>query len=140
LLGLLFGSLSLVLCSDQKLMSLMNSPSEVLVVREEPLKINNILIKESTSNDWGEFVTVHSLDGLVNAITNKCSSSITLKLIELANVKLWKCQHLWCTLLWNLLIETHLLLLSHWIPEHLVALRWLLTSTLKTHLLLLVTH
>lgn len=145
LLGLLFCSLSLVLCSDQKLMSLMNSASEVLIVREEPLEINDILIKESTRNDWGEFITVYSLDGLINAITNECSSSVTLKLIKGANIKLWKWQHLRRTLLWNLLIEAHLLLLSHWILEHLVALllSWLLTSRkclMKTHLLLLVTH
>lgn len=147
LLGLLFRSLSLMLCSDQKLMSLVYSTGEVLVVGQEPLEVNDVFVKESTSDNWSEFIAEYSLDGLVNVISNKGSSCITLKLIKLANVNLWQIQHLlWCRrLLWKLLTHVHLLLLSHWILEHLVVLplSWLLTSRkglIKTHLLLLVAH
>jgi hypothetical protein len=89
LLGLLFRSLSLMLCSDQKLMSLVHSTGEVLVVGQEPLEVNDVFVKESTSDNWSEFIAEYSLDGLVNVISNKGSSCITLKLIKLANVNLW---------------------------------------------------
>ena len=128
-------------------MSLVHSTGEVLVVGQEPLEVNDVFIKESTSDNWSEFIAEYSLDGLVNVISNKGSSCITLKLIKLANVNLWQRQHLLrCRrLLWKLLSHVHLLLLSHWILEHLVVLllSWLLTSRkglLHTHLLLLVAH
>jgi hypothetical protein len=136
-----------MLCSDQKLMSLVHSTGEVLVVGQEPLEVNDVFIKESTSDNWSEFISEYSLDGLVNVISNKGSSCITLKLIKLANVNLRQRQQLLrcSSLLWKLLIHVHLLLLSHWILEHRVVLllSWLLTSwkgCLDTHLLLLVAH
>jgi len=128
-------------------MSLVHSTSEVLVVGQEPLEVNDVFIKESTSDNWSELIAEYSLDGLVNVISNKGSSSISLKLIKLAYVNLRQRQHLlrWRSLLWKLLVHVHLLLLSHWVLEHLVVLllSWLLTSRkglLETHLLLLVAH
>jgi len=128
-------------------MSLVYSTGEVLVVGQQTLEVNDVFVKESTSDNWSEFIAEYSLDGLVNVISNKGSSCITLKLIKLANVNLWQRQHLlwWRSLLWKLLTHVHLLLLSHWILEHLVILllSWLLTSRkglLETHLLLLVAH
>jgi len=128
-------------------MSLVHSTGEVLVVGQEPLEVNDVFIKESTSDNWSEFIAEYSLDGLVNVISNKGSSCITLKLIKLTDVNLRQRQHLlrWTSWFWNLLIHVHLLLLSHRILEHLVVLlrSWLLTSRKglwKTHLLLLVAH
>lgn len=124
-------------------MGLVDPAREVLVVGEKLLEINDVFIKESTSDNWSELVAENSLDGFVDVISHKCSSVVALKLVKLANVNLWQVQHLWILSLWrNWLIHVHLLL-CHWILPHVWLLTWLLALRkllIEDGLLLLVAH
>lgn len=106
---------------------------EVLVLRQQQLEIDSGLIEEHTSNCWCESITILVVDGLVNVVTNKVISFITLQLVELRHIDVWK-------LHWSLLLLRHLLLLL--LLHHHLLLRWLLTHLLLlwrllTHLLLI---
>jgi len=118
---------------DQKLMSLIDPASEVLIVGKQLLEVHNVLIQESTSDNWCKFVSENSLDGLVNVVSDKGSSVITLELLELGKIDLWQHQHLLAWSSW-LLLAHHLLLI--------IAAHWTATGVLITlHvLLLLVAH
>jgi len=102
---------------DEKLVSLIYSTSEVLIVGKQLLEVHNVFIQESTRDNWSEFIAENSLDGLVNVVSDKGSSFITLEGIELGKVDLWQLQHLfasWLLLvahLTRILITLHVLLL-----------------------------
>jgi hypothetical protein len=74
---------------DKKLVSLIYSTSEVLIVGKQLLEVHNVFIQESTRDNWSEFIAENSLDGLVNVVSDKGSSFITLEGIELGKVDLW---------------------------------------------------
>lgn len=117
LLSLLVLATWVLLGLDQKLVSLVDSTGEVLIVGKQLFEVHNVFIQECTRDNWSEFIAENSLDGLVNVVSDKGSSFITLELIELGKVNLWQLQHLlasWLLLVGHLtriLITLHVLLL-----------------------------
>jgi len=94
LLGLLAGSESLILMScSYKVVGLVDSRVEILLVGEKLSEVDNVLIEESTSDDWGMLLAVSLEDHLVNGISNELFQLLSLVVTELANVNtLWKRQ------------------------------------------------
>lgn len=106
---------------------------EVLIICEEQLEINGCLIKEHTGDGWSELFSICIVDGLVNVVSNKVVSVITLKCFKLGNIHVGKLQEMMLSR-WLLLLLHHSLLLSH------LLLLWRLLHLLLTwrnsHLLL----
>lgn len=88
---------------------------EVIVGGQKQLVINSRFIKEHTSDGWSKLLSVCLVDGLVNMITNKVVSIVTLQGIELSNVDLRKLHFLWWHLMLLLWLHHHMLLLNHWL-------------------------
>ena len=101
---------------------------------QQLLEIDCLLVKKHTGDSGCVFFTICLMDGLVNVVTNKVASVITLERVKLSDINLRKLHEV---ILWLLLLHLHLL----WWHHHLLS-RWLLLwwHLLLLLLLLLVVH
>lgn len=108
LLGLLAGSESLVLSRRYKVVCLINSRVEVLLVGQELSEINDVLVKKCTSDDWSMLLSVSIKNCLVNGVSDILFQFFSLIVAQLANINaLWKRE-----LETSILVIVHLLLCS----------------------------
>jgi ABC-type multidrug transport system permease subunit len=108
LLGLLAGSESLVLSRRYKVVCLINSRVEVLLVGQELSEINDVLVKKCTSDDWSMLLSVSCKNCLVNGVSDILFQFFSLIVAQLANINaFWKRE-----LITSILVIVHLLLCS----------------------------
>lgn len=120
-----------LLLVEQQFISLTSLCVEVLVFSQKQLVIDSCFIEEHTSDRWSVLFTVSGMNCLVNIVSNKVVSIVTLELVKLGNVHLWK-MHLLHGLHHHLLLDWLLLLWSH------LSLLLLLRGHTHGHLLLLL--
>jgi hypothetical protein len=59
---------------------------EESVVGEKLLRVNCGLVQEHTSNNSGDLISIHCLDGGVNTVTDEVLSLFTLDLLKVGKV------------------------------------------------------
>lgn len=143
-------SLCLLFAVQNELMSLVDFPGEVRVIRQKLFEVNSgVVIQKHTSNSWSIFVAQGGLNVAIDAISYEFVSSSTLKVLERLDIN-WLGEldhlHLWCC--WLLLL--HLLLvnlswclwrLRHglvWL-SHVLSLVVIVTSLASSSLVLVLT-
>lgn len=71
--------------------SLINSLIEILVVGKDSIEINDLLVQESTSDDWRKFLTEFFMNCMVNVISDECFSLVrVLNRLERLHINLWE--------------------------------------------------
>lgn len=146
-----FDLLLLLLALNEEVIGLTSFRYEVLVLSEQELEINGRLIKEHTSNGWGEFFTEGLHDWHVDVVTNEVVSFVSLKVVKVINVDLRESQglllhhHLLLGILdvhhLRLLLRHHVLWLvscGHLLILHHVLTHWLVWSLLMTWVLIVL--
>lgn len=109
---------------------------EELVVCEELLRVNGTLVQEHTGDHAGNLVSIDLLNGWIDTVSNEVLSLVTLHIVKVGKVNLWKLEIVLLLLLLELSLVSTLWSSPGSLGARILVIAILLLATLMTLVLL----